>query len=310
MDSRALWFSAASFVARLAIALWFALLALGILDRRRSALAWQVALAVATLACSWWVLFSWSKPTWFRPLWFIQSGLAAVVIVNCLRRWIHSPKHATDAVSPDLSVGQPTAPGHGWAHWALTIVGTALSAVAVFGVLLEQAGSGGQMVSGPAWQTLDWHDLLTGAHLLSCAGLLGIACALTLELTFGALGSELLCLAWRSLAGWTSLAWVVQIALACVLMRFGGERQAASVETLMPLLFGLAMILIGYIVWMIPWRMSVFAKQQKIVGQVSLAMAAWLAVLCLSVASGLPGTWPWGDVGSGSRSGSTLSSME
>lgn len=271
MDQRALWLGSTFAAAKLALALWAAQLAVAGLDRRRATLAWRIALALATIAAAWWTMPTAGVPSWWRGAWLANGMLAAATLVDCVRRWLSTA--AADAVLLTQRI-----------QWLLAASGLALSAVAI------------GLATDPQLPR-DWL-LRTAApvYLVSAAGLLGIAIAVSLELTLGALGAKLLELNWRTIRGWATLCWLPQVALN-VLIVLSGQVSESPLEAAAPFLFAFGMLVVGYIAWANPRRMVQLQQRGTVQGQASLAVAGWLAVLCLAIATGLPPAWPWAKLG-------------
>ena len=265
MDPRVLWLSSTFAAAKFAMALWSAQLAVSWLDRRRATLGWQIALSVLAILVSWWAMPTGGTQSWWRPAWMCNAILSAAVLFDCVRRWM-------SVVEGD--------PQRARVHAGLAWIGLCLSSVTTAVAVIQQLPGD--------W----WTQAAAVLTIVSCAGLLGISIAASLELTLGALGAGLLNLRWPVLARWASLWWAIQIALSGLILL---KRRAVEspLETATPFLFAFGMIIVGYIAWCIPRQMVALSKRQEMQGQVSLAIAAWLATLCLLIACGLPPAWPW-----------------
>lgn len=78
---------------------------------------------------------------------------------------------------------------------------------------------------------------------------------------------------------------------------FFAERRPERIETvrdqLMPMVFALTWLILSFVVWMIPARLYRFDLQGQAKEWVSLALAAWIAFLCLGLVAFLPSAWPW-----------------
>lgn len=291
MDSRVLWLSATFAAAKLAIALWFGQLALSALDRRRVTLAWQIALAATTVVVSGWAAGTSGAPQWWRPVWFISSLLAAAALVDCVRRWITDPPASEPAELPSrhdgasgrqarLSRSGVLEHGRQRVHDAIAWIGSVLTAAGTAVAILQQLSP--EMLPRVA----------AVAELLVCAALLGIVLAASFELTIGATGAVLLGLNWRGLARGASACMLVQLAISSIVILFHRDG-ATLVESLTPIFFALGMVIVGYIVWAIPRQILALAAKGQVKGQASLAIAGWLAAICLAIACGLPPAWPW-----------------
>ena len=161
----------------------------------------------------------------------------------------------------------------------LSITGCALCTYAL--AVAEKAGRlGGQP------------NAMMVASLLSMFVLFALLVASTLELTFGALGSELLALPWSRISMIATLAFLIEILLAGWLV--ARLKPSESVEmTAAPVLYAFSRLLLGYIAWCVPRRMALLAHKKKLDGQASLALAGWIGLICFAVAMALPTAWPW-----------------
>jgi hypothetical protein len=84
--------------------------------------------------------------------------------------------------------------------------------------------------------------------------------------------------------------------LVCISI-FLAERRPDRTENvkdhLMPLVFALTWLLLSFVAWMIPTRLYRFMQQGEAKEWVSLALASWIAFLCLGLVAFLPAAWPW-----------------
>ena len=282
MDQPALWLSSSFAAAKLVVALWCAQLSLASLDARRTTLGWQILLAAAAIAASLWALSTPQVPVWWRPAWLVNAILSAAALIDCVRRWVSAPSGQLET----------------WrVHGALGWIGLTITMAATSAAVIMRLPSGWLLKTAAA---LD---------VISCAGLLGLTIAATLELTFGALGTALLRLRWTTIARWTTACWSVQLLLGVYIIL---SQQAAEtpMQTAAPFLFAFGMMIVGYIVWCIPRRMLSLATRGEMQGHVSLAVAAWLAVVCLVLACVLPPAWPWRQLGSSSAGILSLAIVE
>jgi hypothetical protein len=279
MDPHVLGLSATFAAAKLALALWIAQLALPLLDRRRVPLAWQITLSAAGMVASWWAVRDSGAPAWWGASWMVSSFLAAAALIDSVRRWVSDAKlQSARGLSERI-------------HGGIAIVGLSVAAVACAARLAGQL----------PFETLTLTTAVV--QLLASAGLLGIVLAACLELTFGATGATLLGRNWRPLARWSSLGLLLQLAASASVI-ISGREGATLVESLTPIFFALGMLVVGYIVWAIPRQMVALAAKGRMEGQASLALAGWLAAICLAVACGLPPAWPWRDKSVPSRQSS------
>lgn len=286
MDPRALWLSVTFAAAKLAIGLWFGQLVLSVLDRRRATLAWQIGLSAATIVVSWWALRTSGVPQWWAPAWVTSSLLAAAVLVDCVRRWLSMPLSDESQIASRKSARAEH--GSQRVHDLICLVGWAVALTA----------SGVAILASLPPETLA--RAVAVLQLSLSAGLLGIALAASVELTIGATGAVLLSLNWGRLAYMTTVFLLMQLGISTflIVLHPAGETLA---DSLTPIFFALGMVMVSYIVWAIPRQMVVLAAKGRMEGQASLAVAGWLAVICLLVVCGLPPAWPWTQVRAGAR---------
>ncbi|MEM8736702.1 MAG: hypothetical protein AAGG44_20900, partial [Planctomycetota bacterium] len=71
------------------------------------------------------------------------------------------------------------------------------------------------------------------------------------------------------------------------------EPGAEMAEQVIPVVFALTWLVVSFIAWMIPARVSRFQREGRAEGWTSLTLAGWLACCCLAVLSALPEDWPW-----------------
>lgn len=311
MDQRALWLSSSLAAAKFAAALWCGQLALAQLDRRRAILGWQIFLAASAVIVAGWAWTAQDVPSWWKTTWLIAAILSATLLFECLRRWLatsttpqrppDSPSHMAGArpaaASERCDTTAETLQGSLWIHWALT-----------WSCLLLGLASTTQAV----WLRLpaDWLVRYAAClQIATAAGLFGSLLASTFELTFGAVGATLLQLNWRQLMRWTTVCFAVQMVIAAGIIA-GVRVGDTPEESVAPVLYALGMSVLGYIVWCIPSRMLNLSRKGRVEGQVSLAMAGWLAVICLTIASLLPPVWPWSQLARRSVGSTALAIVE
>lgn len=278
MDQPALWLGSTYAAAKFVIALWAAQLSLAALDRRRATLGWHITLSALAVIASFWAMPAITQLSWWRGVWWVNSLLSAAVLVDCVRRWI-----ATEgATFPSWRV-----------HWMLAWSGLVISAVASAAALTTE-------LPPSAW-------LRVGAivQMFCSTWLLGVTAAISLELTLGAIGPGLLGLRWRVLVWVSSLLACAQLAL-CASLILALPNADSPQQAILPIVFAVVLMIVSYIAWSLPRRMAALARIGEMQGQASLAVAAWLAVICLAIECGLPSAWPWTLYGQSSTGAAAL----
>ncbi|MFN3192329.1 MAG: hypothetical protein ACE361_17595 [Aureliella sp.] len=69
--------------------------------------------------------------------------------------------------------------------------------------------------------------------------------------------------------------------------------RAELAERVFPVVFALTWLVVSFIAWMIPARVSRFQRDGRAEGWTSLTLAGWLVCCCLAVLCALPEDWPW-----------------
>ena len=259
-----LMLSNSSAAAKLAAAFWLTHLAIILLRRGATVPAWQIGLSILTVVAS---TIAWRADA--STGWFIACLLALIMLIDGLRQWMTGAASKPSTAPKRLPL----------IAFTLSITGCALCTYAL--ALAEKAGRlGGQP------------NAMMIASLISLFVLFALLLASTLELTFGALGSELLALPWSRISMIATFAFLVEILLAgWVVARL---KRGESVElTAAPVLYEFSRLLLGYIAWCVPRRMALLAHKKALNGQASLALAGWIGLICFAVAMALPTAWPW-----------------
>ncbi len=229
-----------------------------------------------------WNQFNSADPyAWGRGLWIAVALCACVQFFNELRAWIR-PLSQQSVQFQGRSL-------------LLVSVAAVLSATA----LCAEVHRG--LLKFPE------HNLLAMTHVVAVGILWGTTLASSLQLTFYTNQSNAPAEShepkqgwpWRLLSGISFAALVAEIIVATVVVFSGGQQRLVDpAERIMPVVFGVTLILLGFLAWLVPYRADrlqrgIPAKQGAAQGWASLAMASWLAFLCFLVASLLPVSWPF-----------------
>lgn len=142
-------------------------------------------------------------------------------------------------------------------------------------------------------------------NLFTSIGLLAISLVSALELAFlshpESLNSDRQTqVAWRWLAAVTLVAAVFNLVavVSIFLAPVADELAEPEIEQLpmqvLARLFGLTVMVVAAITWMIPHRVANFQKrQQSAQGWISLSIAAWIVIVAWGMILALPNRWPW-----------------
>ena len=250
--------------AKLAAAFWLTHLAIILLRRGGAVPVWQIGLSILTVVVS---TIAWRADA--STAWFIACLLALVMLIDGLRQWMSAGTSKPSIAPKSLPIIAIT----------LSITGFALCTYA-----LAVADKAGRLGGQP--------NTMMIASLVSLCVMFALLLASTLELTFGALGSELLTLHWSQSSMIATFAFLVEILLAGWVV--ASLKPGESVEmTAAPVLYEFSRLLLVYIAWCVPRRMTLLAQKKKLDGQASLALAGWIGLICFAVAMALPTSWPW-----------------
>lgn len=294
MTQAAVWASAIYASSRIALALWLAQLVLGRLDSRRLMQPAKIFLGFVAVTLSFLAASSRAPFTGWAAAWYSITCLAAVSTVLDLRSWLRSSERAvhqelqldsaTDRKKKSARADNAPEEGRFTIRDRVCLIGLAIAAICLALAGWRESTGG----NGPA--------ALSALHALTSSALLGFSIVLAIEVTLGGTGVGLLSLAWKRVEFEIVAIWMISMAMCAAVLAWGkstGELEAR----IGPVLFCTGLLIVGYIVWSIPRRLAELAREGRMKGQVSLALAAWLAFLSLLLISGLPVVWPWQSLG-------------
>jgi hypothetical protein len=144
--------------------------------------------------------------------------------------------------------------------------------------------------SMPSVKTSAW---LSAIHVLAACVLWGVGMFCAIELTFGSAPRSLAAVSWSSVAMIALTCWIAESCIAAAIVLSPIDSAADYQSVAITRLFAISILLMDFVVWMIPHRVATFKRSGKATAWVSLAMAAWIGVLSLTVLCALPSVWPW-----------------
>jgi len=294
----ALWASSTALTGKAALALWAAALLFQYFDRRKLAIVWQVFITLSTLLFSL-AACAYAHNTFTKSVWIASSVVSGIVAWMHLRDWLRtSPretfeetshvdatlkkKKKTAATPSGLKVFSPNRPSafpHSAVHW-----------FTLLGVLLSGGSMTSSVVASGSVRSSVWFAAI---HVLAACLLLGIAVFCAIELTVGSAPSSLAAVSWSSVAFVALICWVAEICIAGSIVLSPVDDTADFQALAMSRLFAISLLLMDFVVWMIPHRLAMFQRSGKSTAWVSLALAAWIGVLSLTLLCALPTYWPW-----------------
>lgn len=277
----AIWASNIGLTAKLAVAGWATALTLYLVDPRFLPLRFLSWLTIITTLCSLQVSFN-SGQSINIWLWRAAAILSAFTTFYFLKQWLRvSPRdlHLEEA-SLDKAKKQKLKSVQRPKHWldeTLLFGGTLLT-----GYLLFQS-----VISARAAELLiKWQSSI---HTLNSTLMLGTALATSLQMTFGSSPGSLAGVNWSRLAKITLVLFVTEFVVCASLYM----RPIKDAESALAIIFALALLLLGFVAWMIPHRTNQFTKTGTIKDWVALVIASWIVTVSYLVLCGLPSYWPW-----------------
>ena len=296
----ALWASSTALTGKAALALWAAALLFQYFDRRKLAIVWQILITLSTLLLSA-AASVYANNTVTKSVWIAGSVMAVLVASMHLRDWLRtSPREtfeessqvdpkikkkkkpassASANAAATLSPSRPSLLPQSLVHW-ISWIGLLLSGWSVTSSVVA-SGS----VRSSAW--------FAAVHVLAACLLLGVTVFCAVELTVGSAPSSLSAVSWSSVAFVAMIFWVVEIAIAATIVLAPVEDDADFQALAVSRMFAISLLLMDFVVWMIPHRLATFQRTGQSTAWVSLALAAWIGVLSLTVLCALPAHWPW-----------------
>ncbi len=304
MDYTTLWMGSALAAAKLSAAFCCAYLAFLWLDRRRSVPGYHILFPLLVVVTALLALrFSHSPKAGVTYAWIGTAVLGGFSWLLPTRRGAAVDGKPANETGKRNSVAsrsvkadeQPGNPSRSNTPIAVTLLAATAAVFSLYAMTRTQF-----MTTAPLLKAAQSTMFAVGSQLIVTCALLGSVIASTVVLTLGPTGKELLQLNWKGLSRGTTFLFLTQMLLvglgisqtrANLAAADTDSLSSATVAVLMLYIVGMATV--AFIVWSIPSRLSWLSKKGQVTGHVSLAMAGWLALLCLSTALFLPAQWPW-----------------
>jgi hypothetical protein len=314
------------------LAVWLSLLLLVVIDRRESSRWAKIALASLVLLLSGWAVWL-SQVFPSIVCWWSSTLVAGLTLLWLGRLWLrteHPSKLRSASLGPTVLLASlGTVIGVIGVCLDCRVAGitdlfpqarASLHADATEDATLNKTESSGRGASDtsspsqappaapPGKSNRAMMPMLSGypvIHLFSSIGLLAISLVSAFELAFLSHPESLNSdqqpqVAWRWLAAVALVAAVFNlIAVVSIFLAPVAEELAEKEINQLPMqviarLFGLTLMVVAAITWMIPHRVATFQKrQQSAQGWISLSIAAWIALVAWGMILALPSRWPW-----------------
>ena len=295
----ALWASSTALTGKAALALWFASLLFLLCDSRRITRGWLLVLSLAAMLLSITAgmhcdtaICKWS--------WIISAACGCVATLLHMKSWTRtSPSETFEEVSQvDAPLKKKKKAARAASSSKTTNANSNSDSLAQWSSLASWLSASGAVAAALATVSATQvvarpFSLVSSLHLLAVCTLLAVAVFCALELTFGSAPKSLAAVAWSRVAGVAILAWLLEAFVALAIVIAPVDEAAPFQTVALTRLFAISILVIDFVVWMIPQRVAHFKRTGKSDAWVSLALAAWIGLLCQLVLCALPSTWPW-----------------
>jgi hypothetical protein len=290
----AIWAGSTAFSAKLAAACAVAATLLLAIDARQSAIGWRVMLNLAAITAGVWTSLNCVDHTMWT--WQALIALSTLALLVAIAQWmtvapteIHreaaqvdkiATKQARNSIGPQVAKSSyfwlPSAPN----EWIQVLAGK-LTPLFV-GWSIYSASSGTALTR--------WTCVL---HAMMTIVALGISLVIVIEMTFISSPSGSSSANWKRLSFLALLVWIGELFCVSQLLFWMDEPSRDLNNSLLVFVFAITAVVVNFIVWMIPYRLTQFAKKGTTSDWISLTIAAWTVTLCLALAALLPFNWPW-----------------
>ncbi len=298
----ALWASSTALTGKAALALWAAALLFQYCDRRKIAIVWQVLIALSTLGLSAMASY-YANTSLTQSAWLASSAVAGLVAWLHIRDWMRtSPRESFEESSlVDVPIKKRPPPAAKTSSRGQSssskprsnkfsaVPQSVVHSLSMLGVLLSGWSVTNSVMAGSMRSTA-WFATI---HVLAACLLLGISSLCAIELTVGSAPSSLASVSWSTVAFVALICWIAEICIAATIVLSPVDDTADFQILAMSRMFAISLLVIDFVVWMIPHRLATFQRTGKSTAWVSLALAAWIGVLSLTLLLALPTTWPW-----------------
>ncbi|MEM7478666.1 MAG: hypothetical protein AAF483_27090 [Planctomycetota bacterium] len=295
-----------------ATATWLAIILFRFADRRSSALSALICLAGSSLLIQ--QAASWQSPEseqfW---AWQIASALSLLLFIVFLRTWSKiSPRqlHEEQAAGKASTQSKPQKQQQRAERRGRTTVPYILPTPPELATLVLGLFVAIYCVSKDC-QSLELLGRASQLALCStlCNSLLwAVSIVTALQLNFLSSPDSLKPVQgprvhWRVIAMVALAAFVCCLVASCAILlrKTGWQPEKNLASQVMPTGYGISWMVLGFIAWSVPNRVSRFQhstkepyeKASQETGWTSLTIAAWLCCFCFAILCVLPANWPW-----------------
>lgn len=290
----AIWAGSTAFSAKLATACTVAAMLLLAIDPRRSAIIWRTLLNLGAVCAGVWTVLNCDEVAQW-----IWTGLVTMTIMSLLAsvsQWmtvapteLHREASQEDKTavkkSKNAAVGPVGKVPLFWLpsttiEWLQVVTGKLMVLFAAWSIYTAASGL----------PLTRWTCVL---HAVTTIVFLAASLATAIELTFISSPSGSTLANWKQLSLIAIVAWLGELACVSQVLFWFDDSNRDFNNSILVLVFAITVVVINFIVWMIPHRLTQFANKGTTSDWVSLTIASWTVTLCLVLVILLPFNWPW-----------------
>lgn len=288
-----------------ALALGIALILFNWTDRRQSKLPLCLLTCLAAIICVGFNVYAASQFA-IRCAFAVGAGLLCLELVLLLKSWVKvNPASVHDEQLPSSSeskasnrekrkrAAKQTANQRSALNYLWLIAGCVALAIGLFWQYAESTAEGMDQINDSMIQAY------AAIQMLSACLMLGVSLFCAMQVTFLSSPDALedpgaTNVLWGRVAATAMLLLALALFLAFYIFLNGKPLVGEEIlNRILPTVFALTLVILYFVAWMVPYRIYGFQKSGKAKEWTSLALAAWLSVLCFALVCALPTSWPW-----------------
>ena len=288
-----------------ALALGVALILFHWSDRRQSKLPWCLLTCVAAIVCAGFNIYSSSQLS-IRIALAVGASLLSLELVFLLANWVKvNPASLHDEQQPSSAehkasnrekrkrAAQHETSQRSAINYLWLFAGCVAFAIGLFWQYAARTAEGMEQIKDSMIQAY------AAVQMLSACVMWGVALFCAMQVTFLSSPDTLVDpkarnVLWGRVSATSMLLLVLALFLAFYIFLNGKPLVGEDIlNRILPTVFALTLVILYFVAWMVPYRIYGFQKSGKAKEWTSLALAAWLSVLCFALVCALPTSWPW-----------------